>query len=252
MGIIGRFFDANRRVRHWMERRLPDRFVRSFNVRYVETVSAYLNEARQPVVVDIGAGKESHFIDRISEDVAPRLVGVDIDPAEIAVNPDLDLKVVCDVAQSRVFAEQSVDFLVSRSVVEHLHDNAACIRSAGEILKPGGMFIHLFPGRYAPFAIINRLLPDAVARRILYFFHPQFREPCGFKPYYDRCYYSAMKSMLEENGFEVVAIERRYYQSLYLDFFAPFFLIGLLYDYLAYLSGIPNLASQLLVIARKK
>ena len=50
----------------------------------------------------------------------------------------------------------------------------------------------------------------------------------------------------------VVAIERRYYQSLYLDFFAPFFLIGLLYDYLAYLSGIPNLASQLLVIARKK
>lgn len=252
MALFTRFFDLNRRVCRWIEGKMPEKFVRSFNALFIDVVADHINKTQKALVVDIGAGRECHFRENISETASPYLIGVDIDETEIRANADLHARAVCDVAQNRVFANKSLDFLVSRSVVEHIHDNAAFVAHAAQMLKPGGKFIHLFPGRYAPFAIVNRLLPDAVARKILYFFHPHFRDPCGFKPYYDRCYHSAMEQMLIENGFEIEVIERRYYQSLYLDFFLPFYLVGLLYDYLAYLSGIKNLASQLLVVARKR
>lgn len=246
------FFDANRRFCRYVERKLPEPFIRSFNRRFTETAARYVNGTQGRIVVDVGAGRECHFLPFVADDARPVMIGVDIDEEEIRANGDLALRVVGDVAHGWMFGTESVDFLISRSVVEHIHDNRAYFANAAAALRPGGYFINLFPGRYAPFAMVNRLLPDALARRVLYFFHPHFRDPCGFKPYYDRCYDSAIRRMLDENGLEVVELELRYYQSLYCDFFAPLYLVSLAYDYTMYRLGIRNMASQILLVARKK
>jgi SAM-dependent methyltransferase len=250
--MLQSFFSANRRLCRLIEDALPRHFVRSFNRMFTQTAARYVNGSRGAAVVDIGAGRECHFLPFLGGDAAPVLIGVDIDEDEIRLNRDLAMRLVGDVAHGWMLAPGSADFLISRSVVEHIHDNRAYFANAAAALRPGGYFINLFPGRYAPFALVNRLLPDALARRVLYFFHPHFRDPCGFKPYYDRCYYSAIRQMLEENGMEVVELELRYYQSLYCDFFVPLYLVSLGYDYLMYLLGVRNLASQILLVARKK
>lgn len=249
--MLRKFFDANRRLCDWIEDRLPRDFTLNYNRLFVDTVAAKINRTSGKIVVDVGAGKTCHFLSKLGAESRPVLIGVDVAEEEIRDNGDLAMRIVGDVARGPLFRTDSIDFLVSRSVVEHLPDNAAFVAHSARALRSGGYFIHLFPGRYAPFAVINRLLPDAVARALLYFFFPEFRDPCGFKAFYDRCYYSAMAKALTDNGLVVESIHLRYYQSLYFKFFAPFYLISLLYDLLVYWSGFKNLGSQLLVVATK-
>ena len=230
--MLRKFFDANRRLCDRIEASLPHDFTLNFNRLFIDTVAARINGTRGKIVVDVGAGKTCHFLPRLAPESRPVLVGVDVAEEEIRENRDLAMRLVGDVALGPLFRANSSDFLVSRSVVEHLPDNAAFVAHSARALRSGGYFIHLFPGRYAPFAVINRLLPDAVARALLYFFFPEFREPCGFKAFYDRCYYSAMVKALTENGLVVERIHLRYYQSLYFKFFVPFYLVSLLYDLL--------------------
>ena len=64
--------------------------------------------------------------------------------------------------------------------------------------------VHAFPGRYAPFALINQLLPNRLARRLVGYLHPEWLEEdnFGFLAFYDRCYFSAVQDLLDRNGFE--------------------------------------------------
>ncbi len=44
--------------------------------------------------------------------------------------------------------------------MEHLHDNAAFSRKFARALRPGGVMVHTFPCKFAPFALIDQLLPN--------------------------------------------------------------------------------------------
>jgi hypothetical protein len=99
--------------------------------------------------------------------------------------------------------------------------------------------------------MINRFLPNPLARRLLAFFHPYWEDECGFRAFYDRCYFSAVKSMLDRNGFEDAQYMFRYYQSIYFDFFLPLYVVTLVYDLLIWLLDIRTLACAMLVTARR-
>ncbi len=61
-----------------------------------------------------------------------------------------------------------------------------------------------------------------------------------------------MHRLLEDNGFEIVHRELRYYQSIYYTFFVPLYLLMVLYDLIVWKLGVENLACQMLFVARKK
>ena len=69
-------------------------------------------------------------------------------------------------------------------------------------LKQGGYWVHLFPSKFAPFALINQMLPKAVSRR--WCIPSRLKGICGFPASYDACYSSAMRKLLLKNGFELV------------------------------------------------
>ena len=52
--------------------------------------------------------------------------------------------------------------------------------------------------------LINKLLPNRLARRLVANLHPEWREEdnYGFLAFYDRCYFSAVRDLLDSNGFE--------------------------------------------------
>ena len=169
-------------------------------------------------------------------------------------NRGLDHKVVADAAARGLpFRDGLADLVVSRSVAEHLYDNAAFFANCARMLRPGGVMLHAFPGRFAPFALMNRALPNRLSRRLVGYLHPEWLEEnnYGFVAFYDRCYFSEVKDLLARNGFTNTNFNLLYYQSVYFNFFYPLFIAMLAYDLIASMLGIRNLASGIIVTAQR-
>jgi SAM-dependent methyltransferase len=245
-----RFLDANRRVCAWLERRLPharDDFFES----YPRIVASYMNARPGQLIADVGGGKRCSFARYRDPESGTRIVAIDVSDDEIKQNQDVDERRVANIMETLPFASNEVDLMVSSSVLEHLTDLDAFVTTAHDALKPGGYFIHLFPGRFAPFAMLNRAMPNRVARRLLHTFHPATDGICGFPAFYDRCSPSEITRLLERRGFHVHECRVSYYQSRYYSFFVPAYLASVAYELVIAALRRRELAAYLLVVAQK-
>ncbi len=210
-----------------------------------------LLRAGPATVLDVGAGRQWHFAPDFK---APgmKLIGFDIDLAEMRENSLLDQKICGDACEGLGVPDQSVDLVMGRAVIEHLHDNAAFLSAANEALREGGHLIVTFPSRYAPFAILNRILPRRLSKWLLSHLVPNSDGILGFEAFYDRTSFGSFKKLLVDAGFEVEREYASYFSSSYYRFFVPLFAIGLAYDYFCYTLGKPQLASYFLFVAKKR
>ena len=243
------FFALNKQACGYLKPLLPHARA-ALRERFGLIVTGCLSTLRDgAVVVDVGGGKRSRFMRRATDSV--KVLALDVSAEELRDNDDVDAKVVADAVQSLPFRQGGVDLIVSSSVLEHLPGTEAFIQHASAALRAGGYFIHLFPCRYAPFALLNQLLPHRSARKILQFFRPGSEGRLGFRAFYDQCYPSAMRRLLNEAGFDEVDIHVAYYQSSYFAFFLPLFVLSVLYELCVYALGVQDLCAYALVVARK-
>jgi SAM-dependent methyltransferase len=203
------------------------------------------------LVVDVGGGKSCPFAANRDPSRGTRIVAVYISLEELEQNLDVDEKRIADIMRELPFKDGEVDLLVSRSVLEHLEDIERFLENSSRVLKQGGHIIHMFPSKYAPFALINQLLPNSIARRLLFSIYPDAKGIAGFPASYDRCYYSAIVSLLAKHGFELVDVDLSYYQSHYFAFFLPLFLLSAFYETAVHALGAKNLCAYILLVARK-
>lgn len=245
------FLETNKRVCRVVEQSLPQA-QQDIHAVYVSRVAGYL--ATLPAgakVVDVGGGRKCDFAKYRSPQSGIKLIAVDISANELEHNQDVDETRVADVMTGLPFADEEVDLIVSRSVLEHLENSEAFIANSARALKPGGYCIHVFPSKYAPFALLNRLLPHSMSKWLLHLLIPGSQGTLGFPAYYDRTYRSGMKRILERHDFEVIEFEVDYYQADYFNFFVPLFLLNALYELVVHALGLENLAASVLVVARK-
>ena len=249
--MLDRFFAINRDVCKKLERYLPQAKLKIFSL-YERIIAQYINSSHNQIILDIGGGKSCRFAKYRNPDVTVKIIAVDVSLESLKNNQDVDVKIVADVAQGLPFKNERVDLVVSRAVLEHLENIETFIIDSRRILKKNGYFIHLFPSKFAPFAIINQFLPEKLSRKLLYFFKPKSKGICGFPSFYKKCYYSAIKSLLERCDFEVVQMHFGFYQSPYFNFFVPLFLLSAIYEILLLVIGAKNLCAYVLVVAKKK
>jgi len=174
---------------------------------------------------------------------------LDISPEQLGRNQDADELVLADATQGIPLPDACVDLVMSRAVMEHLSSPLAFLHHCHRVLKPGGYGIHVFPCKFAPFAMINGLLPTALARKVLFFFQKDFQDKGGFPAYYHQCYYTGMKRLLHESGFRILEMRHYHFQSVYFDFFLPFFLLSAIYEIVTL--PIKNLAAFLLIVVQR-
>lgn len=218
--------------------------------RYDEAGTALL-ELEPKAVLDVGAGKQWHFTPSLKgRDM--KLIGFDIDHAEMAENALLDQKICGDACKSLGVPDHSVDLIMGRAVIEHLHDTASFLDSANRALREDGRLIVTFASRYAPFAILNRFLPQRVSRWLLLHLVPGSSGVLGFKAFYDRASFREFKQSLLDAGFEIEEEYASYFSTSYYGFFFPLFIVGLGLDYLRHTLANPRLASYFMFIARKQ
>ena len=254
MRLFAPFFAINRQLCRIVENQLPSTFTRHIQTLYKYEVADLLNQRPGQFVLDVGGGKDCPFLPYVNDPSAHLIIALDCSEDELRANPLHSCKVVADAAAGEFpFRDGTADLVVSRAVVEHLRDNAAFIRNCASVLRPGGISIHAFSGRFAPFALMNQLFPNRLTRRLIGYLHPYWREEgnYGFPAFYDRCYFSAMQDLLKWNGFENAKFTLLYHQSIYFTFFFPLFALMLAYDTVVSLIGIRNLASGIIVKAER-
>lgn len=201
--------------------------------------------------MDVGSGKCCPYA-KANRCSAAKCIGIDVARDELVANTDVDMKVVTDVALSIPLKDGCVGLVSSRSVLEHLRDTDVFFAESKRVLTKGGLMVHVMPSKYAPFALMNRILPDRLGRSLLTLLKPEQKGICGFPAVYDQCSYSQILKLINKHDLALVGFKTSFYQSRYYDFFLPVFLLSAAYDFLLFSLGIKRLSAYLLLVARKK
>jgi len=248
--MLRAFIRANQAVAAWLENYLPTAKGHTFRV-YPRVAAEKILESGALNILDVGGGKTCAYQDLLPADWRGRIVALDIAPEELLHNRSVSARLVCDITRGLPVRDGAIDCITSRSVLEHLSDLEAFVAAASKAVRPGGWFIHWIPNKFAPFAMINALLPNRIAKPLLHYLDPATKGICGFPVVYDRCWPSATEEMFARHGFETVLLQPSYFQSRYYSFFLPFFLLSSLYEGLMQFLGMRTLCAHYLVAARR-
>jgi SAM-dependent methyltransferase len=89
--------------------------------------------------------------------------------SELALADPIYEKLCFDMATPlpAAVAERRFDVIFSRMVNEHVDDARAYYENIFQLLKPGGISVHMYATMFALPFVVNRLIPDQLADRIL-------------------------------------------------------------------------------------
>jgi SAM-dependent methyltransferase len=251
MTAVRRFIEFNRRLSRW-ERSLMARMVPGCapdgQLDFRDRVLPSLLQ-RGARVLDVGGGKFPGISLQTKRDLDLYIVGLDLSETELTNAPlgAYDEIVVGDVAT--VSIPGSYDLIFSRAVLEHVGNPAGAVANLAAVLRPGGIMAHVVPCRNAPFAMLNRLLGNRLARGVLFSVFPEKRKNSGFPALYRDCTPGALVRACRASGLEVVRV-LPYYNSDYTSFFAPFYTIEMARQALMCSLRLESLAEVFAILAR--
>lgn len=231
----------------------PHHFAQSGSARHYETeaIKEIIRFNGHPVA-DVGAGKRWHFPAELKACARIKLVGIDLDAQEMEQNDTLDVKIVEDVCNSISTPVGPYGVITCRAGVEHFHDVEKFLSNCYDALVEHGSLVIWFPNKYAPFAIINQILPSRLSRFLLRNLTQAGADgDLGFTAYYDRTSYSSFRKLALSQGFKIDYFYPSYYSSGYFSALPPVFLLSLCLDYLRFVIGAKNLASHYCFVLRK-
>jgi SAM-dependent methyltransferase len=198
-------------------------------------------------LMDAGCGRTAPVLRKYRGKVR-RLIGVDVvefpSPIEGVelLNSDLARMPVMD---------QSVDVVISRSVMEHIADPANVYREIARVLRPGGTFVFLTGNFWDYAAVITNIVPNR--------FHPWIvartqgrAENDVFPTAYKTNTRGAVERWSRGAGFEVVSYQYLGQYPTYFMFNGFLFLIGTAYEKLiSHFEALRFLRGWILVVLRK-
>lgn len=246
MPLLRRFLDANSRLSARLDKRKDVKLYERYDADVAAAIHAL---ARGSLVVDLGGGRHCSFAHLIQPQQDIRIVAVDVSAEELAANHFVDEVRVADVSTALPFADNEVDLLVSRTLLEHVPDVEAAVMNVARVLRPGAQTIHLVPCRYALFAIFGRIVPFPIARRMLHMLIPAARGVVEFDVVYDRAHPRALERIFHTAGFRDVRTECTWDQAAYAGAIFPIFLLVLIYQRVAEALRIRVLAAYVIVKA---
>jgi SAM-dependent methyltransferase len=243
------FLAFNHTLCRKLDRVWPYPLAASFWDSYSARASVLAARADPAVVVDIGAGRTTPY--RVPKGSC-ELIGLDLLREDLEANDALSQRVVANIVSDGIPSQaKGAGLVTSRMVLEHVPDLERLAREIHDSLAPGGWTIHLFAARYSLFAILNRLLPESVAHRILFTLRPESTGVGGFATYYDHTSAPAAESVFRDGGMTNLETEVSYQVSQYFHFFFPLFILMRIWETLLDRLNFKSLASFVLLQARR-
>jgi SAM-dependent methyltransferase len=247
---LRRFFGANVALSRSLERALDlptDKTLwRSFEREAEERIRALPEGA---TVVDVGGGRRCVYAKAALPGQRLHFVAVDVSAEELALNRDVSETRVADVSEGLPFEDSSVDLILSRALLEHVDGVPAAARHMGRVLRPGGVALHLIPGRYSLFATAARVLPFKPLLALLHVVRPDTRGHVEFDVHYDHCHPDALDRIFREAGFRHIDMDLTWAQPGYFEAVFPLFALHALYERVTRRLNLRRLAAYMVVRA---
>lgn len=158
-------------------------------------------------ICEIGAGANPSFPLEFVHERGLAYSVLDISESELAKAPDGYYKVVADISAPGLDNIGPFDLMFSVMLAEHVRDGRAFHENVFRLLAPGGMACHFFPTLFAPPFLVNRLIPETLADRLLNAFAPRDKyRNAKFPAFYSWCRgpSRAQVARLERLGYDVV------------------------------------------------
>jgi len=242
------------RFQFWLsyifDRLLPAAFRIDGNREFLESVVP--ENVREGVVVyDVGGGKNPVISPDRKAKLGVRVIGLDIDAAELAAAPagSYDQIEPADISAYRGSGDG--DLIICQALLEHVRDTDAAFGAISSILKPGGRALVFVPSRNAVYARLNLVLPDRLKQWVLFNIFPEMTRDHGFPAFYKQCTPAGFESISRKH--QLITEDRRlYFQSDYFRFFFPLHAIWRIWTMLFRLIAGAAAAETFTLVLRKQ
>ena len=160
-------------------------------------------------VLDVGSGRKP----TVPLDQRPaecHYVGLDISAEELqtASPGDYSETWVSDITGSESRLIGRFDLILSFQALEHIKRLDLAFIQMHRYLKPGGVFLVQFSGRFAGYSILNQIVGHRIAKLLLKIAHGRKPESV-FPAHYNQCWHSALcRLMASWDEFDVIPIFR--------------------------------------------
>lgn len=166
-------------------------------------------------ICDVGGGWRPLFD---PGDLASREIDytvLDVSPEMLARVPAGCQTVCADICEPPPELTQRFDLVFSMFVAEHVRDGAAMHRGVFDMLRPGGVAIHVFPTLFYPAFVANKLLPERLTQLLV---RGLVHHDAKFPACYSWCYGPTRKmhQRLNAIGYDVLEY-RGFYGTDYLQ-----------------------------------
>lgn len=210
---------------------------------YHDEVARLLASGNFPSVLDVGGGRGAAYKGQFPTP-GVHLAVLDIDADELQLNEAADEVFVGDICSPDLdLGGRTFDLVMVRAGVEHFPDNRTAVANLAQLTAPGGFLLVTFASRWAPFAILNRLIPHTLKKTLLAWLMPYSEGLLGFKAYYDKCTRSAYGALLEDSELRIHHHYASYDSSAYFAAIPPLYLLSKLVDIARLKIDNPALAS---------
>jgi SAM-dependent methyltransferase len=159
-------------------------------------------------IIEIGGGANPTLTPEFVAARGLEYTLLDISQVELDKAPTGYMKVCADICADDFLPKGQYDFAFSRMLAEHVPSGEKFHRNIHSILRDGGYAFHFFPTLFAPPFVVNALLPEAAAEKLLHVVQPG-RERSGnlgkFPARYSWCRGPLRSSIrrFEQLGYEV-------------------------------------------------
>lgn len=178
------------------------------------------------VLLDAGCGRTAPVLQKFAEEKKRRLIGVDVvEFQSLEKNLELHRSNLNAIALD----SNTVDLVVSRSVLEHLDDPLSVYREIHRILKPGGRFIFLTANFYDYASIIAAIVPNRFHGKIVRFAEGRAEEDV-FPTRYRTNTRRAIHRLAKATQFEIETLQYLGQYPSYLLFSPFWFRLGAYYE----------------------
>jgi SAM-dependent methyltransferase len=211
--------DSQRWLTWRFDRLLPSEFQVDGNLNFLQhLVPQYLKPC--DLIYDVGGGRKPAISGLLKDGLNLRIVGLDIDRAELAAAPlgHYDRTISADIAG--YCGSGDANLVICQALLEHVPDNDRAIAGISSILLRGGRALIFVPSRNAFYARLNLILPESLKRRLLYSIFPEARNHQGFPAHYDQCTPAGLAALGRKHGL-VLESRRLYFLSNYFRFCLP-------------------------------
>lgn len=192
---------------------------------YENRIAHYLQ--KDFIIVDAGCGTNAPVLQKL-ESQAHLLLGLDVCGLENS-NGYSGIDFAVNDLNTISLHDNSVDMVISRSVLEHLRDPGQVFQEVGRILKPQGYFIFLTPNLFEYTSLLAKMIPNRYHSRLVKWTEGR-AEDHTFPTYYRANTSIAVRRFAKSASLQLQTISYLGQYPSYLLFNPLLFLLGTAYD----------------------